>query len=123
MSSSSPAPLLGQGIHTHAERLRGGITTAQIDTHSDDVSGLLILEELPFLRLFQTDGALAYANIAFCSFLGRSKPETLKISSAHFNGPAAADPQKYVFSAFIAKPYNIQVLSAVLGKTIEGIPS
>ncbi|HPD22341.1 MAG TPA: PAS domain S-box protein [Desulfomonilia bacterium] len=41
------------------------------------------------------------------------------VSSGYSNDPIMADPGKYGFSGLIAKPYNIQSLSAVLKKIIE----
>ena len=40
------------------------------------------------------------------------------VSSGYTSDPIMTDPQRFGFSAFIAKPYNIQTLSTILKKTI-----
>ena len=80
MRCSPPAPSSVRDLHREIDRLRRRLAEAEkmASTAGSPEPPHLILEEIVHLLcLLKTDGVITYANTAFCSCMGKTKPEIL----------------------------------------------
>lgn len=80
MRCSPPTPSSVRDLHREISRLRRRLTEAEkkaSSAESPEPPRLILEEILHLLCLLRPDGVIAYANTAFCSCLGKAKPEIL----------------------------------------------